>query len=623
MSEPPEQAETSKQKWVVRLLLVLVVFFSVLPFSSRAVYMDEHIFLRLANSAQTNWLFPSDTPALFFGRQADNFANHTHPPVGEYYLAGLYLLIGQFHEVPFRLLYMLFPLLALFGFYGLACRFTANPLGTTLLLAFSPTFFASSPTLMMDMPTLAFLLVGLTLYFKSVDGESRMLIPASACFILAVGSGYTALVPLACLGGWAVVARRPYRELWAIGAVPLALSLWLAMMTVHYGAFPLTATVVEFVSHTRSTFHNVMVSFSFLGGVGIVPWAFLWLTDVPKKLWLCGLGVVTVALLTVFLEWPSFQYRLWFLFLAASGLAMLVAFASTPLWQRSRERVPGHGFLLLWGSSVLIFFILVADMINARYLLLALPALYLVLFQQASWRATRLVLVPTLMVSLIVSAADYRFVNSYRTWVREVVVPLQEQGFTIWSGAESGLRFYLEENDIETLHSQDIRPRGGDLIIRPAQLFRYSLGSDLEPLLIHLRTDELTDSFPVRTFNPMAGAGFHDSHIGLVPYNLSTASYDRLEIVQLSPLVEKLPQQVPEDYADVAVWSPSGVVLKQVQPVLTFPVRIPQNTRILYDLEGEGSLEVHSDAITLTRSDPNLILWQNLRIVPREWFRSQ
>jgi len=37
------------------------------PFSSRAVYLDEHIFLNLARSAQTNWLFPQDTPGLFFG----------------------------------------------------------------------------------------------------------------------------------------------------------------------------------------------------------------------------------------------------------------------------------------------------------------------------------------------------------------------------------------------------------------------------------------------------------------------------------------------------------------------------------------------------------------------------
>ena len=72
------------------LLLAAIVLVYIIPFLSRAIYLDEHIFLQIARSAQTNWMFPQDTPEIFFGIVVPNFAAHTHPPVGEYFLALLY-----------------------------------------------------------------------------------------------------------------------------------------------------------------------------------------------------------------------------------------------------------------------------------------------------------------------------------------------------------------------------------------------------------------------------------------------------------------------------------------------------------------------------------------------------
>ena len=71
--------------FIVKLyvLLAAIVLAGIIPFSSRAVYMDEHIFLQIARSAQSNWLFPNDTPGLFFGTPLANFASHTHPPIGD------------------------------------------------------------------------------------------------------------------------------------------------------------------------------------------------------------------------------------------------------------------------------------------------------------------------------------------------------------------------------------------------------------------------------------------------------------------------------------------------------------------------------------------------------------
>ena len=158
------------------LVLAFVVLIAVAPFASRAVFMDEHLFLHLAESARTNPLFPSDTPGIFFGTETPNFAGHTHPPVGEYFLAGLYGVFGEFHEVPFRLMFSIFAIAAVLSFYVLARMFTAEPLLVAMLLAVSPAFFVMAPTLMMDIPMLAFLLAGFAFYFRG------KLAPAAAVF---------------------------------------------------------------------------------------------------------------------------------------------------------------------------------------------------------------------------------------------------------------------------------------------------------------------------------------------------------------------------------------------------------------------------------------------------------
>src|SRR5262245_41009259 len=295
------------------LLLAAIVLVCIVPFVSRAVYLDEHIYLQIARSAQTNLMFPQDTTETFFGIVVPNFASHTHPPVGEYFLALLYWALGSFREVPFRLAFSIFPIAAVLGFYNLARRFTPHPFLVALMLALRPAFFVYTPTLMMDIPMLAFLLVGFALYFGYVQGRRAHLPLAAICFILAVGTGYTALVPLGCFFLGLLAARRPLRELAAVAAAPAALALWLAAMTIHFGEFPLARTVGYYTMH-GSHFRNVLATLSFLGSIAVFPWI-----NAARR-WFAIAGVALAFLLTLFVSWNSFGYRLWYVALASSGV---------------------------------------------------------------------------------------------------------------------------------------------------------------------------------------------------------------------------------------------------------------------------------------------------------------
>ncbi len=581
------------------LLLAAVVLAAVALFSARAVYMDEHIFLHLAKSAQTNLLFPSDTPGIFFGTAFPNFAPHTHPPVGEYYLAFLYAMVGDFQEVPFRLLFALFPIVAVCAFHALARRFTAEPLYVSLLFALSPAFFIYCPTLMMDIPMLAFLLLGCALYFGHLQGKRGFLLLAAVAFIAAVGAGYTALVPLACLFVGMLAAKRPAKELAALAAAPAALAVWLLIMTLHFGEFPLQKTIAFFATQ-GSVFHNLLATFSFIGTVAIFPW----MTGVSRRL-LAGC-LLFAAALTIFAPWPSVLYRFWYVLAASAGAALCVTFFISAKQLVAAGENSGEAFLILWVPATLAFFIVVGDMINARYILLSIPALYLILFRDASRNRLVLMIVPTAALSLLLAYADYSFVNSYRDWVDRNIAPLQQQGFRIWGGAESGLRFYLERRGIETLTTTDTRPRGLDLIVRPSGLFRYSLAEPIEVVLTSLKTFTIGSDFPVRTFNVEAGAGLHDSRVGIVPFALSKAPLDRLEIAEVAPLPG-------------AVWSPDGPILKQTEPQLVFPLKIPSNTTIEYELEGEGKADLTADGVRLTKGASPVTIWRNFRIAPKQF----
>jgi hypothetical protein len=264
-----------------------------------------------------------------------------------------------------------------------------------------------------------------------------------------------------------------------------------------------------------------------------------------------------------------------------------------------------EAFVALSFPGVLLFFVIVGEFISARYLLLALPCLYLALLHGAPQKQLVVLIIGTLGVSILVAVADYRFVNVYRDWVTANIASV-EQGIHVWNSGESGLRFYLEERGIGTLSYVDSRPQGGDLVVRQ-RMFRYSLPERIETMLVTLRTWELTDPFPIRTFNQEAGAGFHGSTLGLVPFAVSRRPYDVVEIAEITPLAQAKP---------AAVWSEQGPLLIQKDTVVTVPVKLPARAHVEYELEGNGAVEIRDGVVTLRKDQVGSIRWRNFRMVP-------
>jgi hypothetical protein len=316
-----------------------------------------------------------------------------------------------------------------------------------------------------------------------------------------------------------------------------------------------------------------------------------------------------LALAAMYAPWPPRTYPIWIAILASSGISILVLFALSAKRLIASGKNNGEAFLLLWVPATLLFFIVVGDMINARYILLTVPALYLVMFRQTSERRLISMVIPTAFLSVMLAYADFTFVNSNRNWVENTVAPLQKQGFRVWGGAESGLRFYLEQRGIVSLTKEDTKPAPADLIVRHAvgTPFHYSLSERTEVVLVVLKTFTLESRFPLRTFNAVSRAGFHDSRLGLAPFTLSRAPFDRIEIAEVCPLPE-------------AVYGQKGPVFKQTEAEREFHMKLPANSKIEYEVQGgDGIVAMTDQGFRLIKGKSPVIVWRNFQIVPKQF----
>ena len=116
----------------------------------------------------------------------------------------------------------------------------------------TPAFFVYMPTLMMDIPMLAFLLAGFAIYFEYVEGRRGALVSRRSV----LSWPWERDTPPLCLSD---VFSSPcssddaHGKSWQASPRRLALAVWLAAMTVHFGFFPLSKTVSYFAGQGSIT----------------------------------------------------------------------------------------------------------------------------------------------------------------------------------------------------------------------------------------------------------------------------------------------------------------------------------------------------------------------------------
>ncbi len=140
-------------------LIVAIVLLLRLPFLTQPVQGDDPYYLLGAEHALIDPAHPSHAKYIFQGEMVD-MRGHPHPPLDSWILAALLTLFGDVYEIPFHSFYILFSLIAAIAMWFLAKRFSANPLGATLLFLSAPAFIINGNSFEADFPFLAFWMAG-------------------------------------------------------------------------------------------------------------------------------------------------------------------------------------------------------------------------------------------------------------------------------------------------------------------------------------------------------------------------------------------------------------------------------------------------------------------------------
>ena len=227
------------------------------------------------------------------------------------------------------------------------------------------------------------------------------------------------------------------------------------------------------------------------------------------------------------------------LVLFISGGISVLALAAADYWH---ERDADSLFLASWVVGTFLFTAFVNWTINARSVLPLIPATGILLarrlgkIRQAPHPrfATSIAIALSLsgLMSLWIARADTELANTARSTAFRIHGRTHDRGGTLWFIGHWGFQYYMESLGAHPLDWLNPQVNGGDFVAVPYNNLWVDDKSndflgDREQFRVQL-------SSHASTICPELGAGFYDSHWGLLPYVVGRIPAGHYSIVRLS-----------------------------------------------------------------------------------------
>ncbi len=475
----------------------------------KAAHIDDTAYLEIAQVIATDPLH-SMTHLMNWGDIATPIQEVNTPHL-LFYAMALVLKLAPAHWVQaLHLLWVLFSGAAICLAYALARELSApRPLLWTALLCLGPAFLPAQ-NLMVDVPLLA-LWLGFFLLLARAEAEAsaprRRLAQAGLVLGAACLVKYTsvALLPLFSL---AVLWRAGRRGLWLV-LVPLAvLGAWSLLNWLDYGGVHLLSRSTSAagggtlrgmgVLATRSALWvmalGAVTPFSLVFAPALArDWAGRWLLAAAATI---GAGTALVGRLALPHE-AAVQSVLRGLFLAngvlVAGLALRGA-RQVPWGELRSGREPRGWLLYGWAGGAALFIIFLSPFIAVRHVMLAMPALYLLIARgpdaaHLSRRTMTLALGLTAFVGATLAASDQSLAEVYRQQAPALAARFCSGGTRCvavghwgwqWYAARVGMAIYDQQRTVLAPGDRVIIPElPGKQQLAPADAARLSLTADL------------------------------------------------------------------------------------------------------------------------------------------------
>jgi hypothetical protein len=510
-----------------RLAIVCAAVFLIrLPFLHQAIQGDDVYYLAMARNALVDPMHPMQMGYTFQGARV-SMAGHPHPPLNACILALLLRSFGGVREIPFHIAYIGFSLIAAISMYALARRFTTEPLLAALLFVSVPAFVVNGNSLEADLPFLALWMAGFAFYF---EGRHRL---AAGSLALAALAAYQAVFAAPILAHHAWRRRRRSKTAWlAVLAAPAALAGWQISQRLAAGETP-AGVLAAYLSGlgllaVMKKWYSALALAAHLGWI-VFPAAAV---AVAPGIWSLAAAApaLPVALLLHGYLWPQ---RLLLAVSLAAGFLVLARWAAD-LW---KLRAKDDGFLAAWGLAFFAGAVAVFFAGAARYLLPLAPALIFTVMRgplrpRLLWPAAAL----NLALGLALASANYQYVEQYRSFAA-ALRPLAA-GRRVWSGAEWGLRYYLEQIGAEPLvRDQTVYP--GSLVVESELAGRVPFstgGGRRRPVL----QKAILAKRPFRLIGLGCRSGYSSSSFGVLPFDPGGGLLDRVEAAIIEAVEPRL-----------------------------------------------------------------------------------
>jgi len=477
----------SHPRAVIGFLLVVCLG----PFVNKAVHTDDALYVWTAEWIQKH-------PADCFGFKVNWWSSsipmwvaNWNPPVMSYFLAGVACLFG-WNEAVLHLGCLAVAFLALAGVYRLAQMWCERPLLATVIAMFTPVFLVSSTTLMCDVLMLTFWIWALVLWERNLAGGRCwwLFMLAGGLAGLAVLTKYSAVTMLPLLPVLGILRTRK-AGWWLLGlAVPLMMLAGYEWMTAKMYGTGLFSNAVAHTHHSREFPDGWgargIIGLAFAGGCLLplllfAPLVWRW------QVLLAG-GIIIFGMLLGALRWCG-NLRLFFFqsenaglmnhwgfllqiaFLCAGGLHLLLLTAAEVLQRRSIQSV----VLAFWIGSGLFSAIVLNFAINARSLLLVVPAAAILLVRRLEAARGNPVarnwwlwpLIPASAITLSLVFADYQLAGSARTAAEQIAAKYKPAGRQMWFEGHGAFQYYMEKLGGLPIDVERSLLQPGDIVIVP------------------------------------------------------------------------------------------------------------------------------------------------------------
>lgn len=561
------------------LVLGAILCALYLPFLNKAIHIDDFYVLAFAKMLGFNPLHANATDYHYMGDLIHGFKPFDdNSPILIPYLIKLLTTIFGANEVALHLAFLIFPALSLVGLIGLnrvlfpdvfpgesssglsspgraGVRTTTSRLAPIFILT-APAFLVNSQNLMRDVPALSFLVFAVFLFAKYIEGgHPPLALLGGLALTLAVLTQFPPLVFIPLLAVYALLKKR--FSLWMAAGLALPVAVLIGLLASSYGLLDRLAGVREGESSlwwlaNRSRLLNempgkVLSLLAHLGASTALVSAVYLFRHGSRGRPLIVLGTVaalSIAASRAIAGYEGLQGAILASTVALGAFALCEA-AACALSNAGGMRNARNAFLLLWIVVVCSCLVLVYPLGAARYVLMLLPPIVLLMLNRGlpdldERRHQRTVVYAALSLAVLFGFAsaysDYKFADGYRRFAANIgrFRTEAEKPFDIWYIGEWGMRHYMDAVGARYLTGASNAPQEGDLVVLPRMLRLWTPSPRLMSRLSHFGTREYSSGFRLKLFHGYSNAGFYGHYWGFLPFSFARVPDEIFDIYIVS-----------------------------------------------------------------------------------------